>query len=48
MMRYPKNDTRSRTRRIVDAILLDILFIEIGFFIAVVLASNFPRPWLVL
>ena len=45
MMRYPKMETRTRKRRIVDAILLDVMFMLLGFLIAVVLVSYYPLPW---
>lgn len=48
MMRYPKVETRTKGRRIVDAVLIDTLFLLLGFFLAVILASYYPLPWYII
>lgn len=48
MMRYPKVETRTKRRRIVDAILIDTLFLLLGFFLAIVLTSYYPLPWYII
>lgn len=46
MMRWPKDDDRTFGRRVLDALLIDTLFTMLGFFLAIVLVSYFPLPWI--